>query len=50
MDLPAILSRMGDRHLLALYPIAKTRLRVFFTDPRNMRALRQELIRRGLLP
>lgn len=43
------LSRLNDRQLAAVYRIAKTRLRPFFADPKNMIALRDEMKRRGLL-
>ena len=43
------LSHLSDHHLLAAYRVAKTRLKVFFSDPLAMIALRQLLISRGLL-
>ena len=40
--------RLSDRHLLALFRVAKTRARAFFGHPRGMIALREELERRKL--
>lgn len=43
-----MLSRLSDRHLQAVYRVAKTRLGNLFRDPRNMIILRAELLRRNL--
>ena len=43
------LTKISDRHLLAAYRVAKTRLRPFFGPAKAMKALRDELIRRELL-
>lgn len=42
------LSKLSDRHLLALHRVAKTRGRAFFRHPHLMRDLRNEIIRRGI--
>lgn len=41
-------TKLPDRLLLALYRVAKTKARVFFKDPKNMIALRNEVERRNL--
>jgi hypothetical protein len=41
--------RLSDRHLRAVYRVAKTRLRAFFVDPKMMIQLRSEMYRRGML-
>jgi len=33
----------SDKHLLAIYNVAKTRLRIFFKNPKDMIALRKEI-------
>jgi hypothetical protein len=48
MQIAQVLQRLSDRHLLALHRVAKTRVRVFFADPRNMMALRAEIERRNI--
>lgn len=41
--------KLSDRHLRAVYRVAKTRLRAFFVDPKLMIQLRSEMYRRGML-
>ena len=41
---------LSDCHLLAAHRIAKTRLRAFFGAARPMKALRDEIERRGMTP
>lgn len=42
------LSRLSDRHLIGVYRVAKTKLRVWFANPHAMMQLRAEIERRGL--
>lgn len=44
------LTKFSDRHLLAAHRVAKTRLRAFFGPAKAMKHLRDELVRRGLIP
>lgn len=48
-DLYETLMSWPDRRLAATYRIAKTRLRPFFANPRNMVVLRRVCKERGLL-
>ena len=41
-------TKLSDHLLLALYRVAKTRARPFFTDPHAMIALRKAVEARGL--
>lgn len=41
--------RFDDVRLMALYRVVKTSARAFFRHPRNVMALREELVRRGLI-
>ena len=43
-----ILTRFTDEQLLAMHRVVKTRLRAFFSHPRDVIALRGEMRRRGL--
>ncbi len=43
-----LLRNMPDHHLLALHRVVKTRARAFFTHPRSIMILRNEIELRGL--
>lgn len=43
-----MLRSLPDHHLLALHRVTKTRARAFFTHPRSIMALRNEIELRGL--
>jgi len=46
--LTTMLIGLSDEHIAALYRVAKTRGRAFFTDPYNMMELREELRKRNM--
>lgn len=46
--LAVALTRFTDEQILAMHRVAKTRLRSFFSHPRDVITLRAELRRRGI--